>query len=182
MLARLKAAEPDAACFRRALKLPKPGAEYLAAEKASREASANLANLVNRRETMRVEATVENPTKTIQPTEITRRTLEDLEAQIVAAQALDRDARAEFNQKRSTYHEHVRTYLAADIEGLGALINCHIGRVFELLDIASALGAEAREYRVEMPGLVSGAPAAKQFLQAAVGSTIDKMIGKGSRA
>ena len=49
MLARLKkAADPDVAYYRSALKLPRPGPEYLLAEKASR--SANLRGLTEHRE------------------------------------------------------------------------------------------------------------------------------------
>lgn len=185
MLARMKKAEPleplkDATYFRRALKLPLPTVELTAAEKASREAAANLRTVVDRREKMKVEATVENPVKEILPTEITRRTLADIETQIVAAQALDREARAEFERKKALYEERVRERLAGDIESLGATINRRLDETLELLDIAAALGAEAREARVEVPGLVKDAASAKHLIETVVVSTIAKMTRKGS--
>ncbi|RWA93631.1 MULTISPECIES: hypothetical protein [unclassified Mesorhizobium] len=151
------------------------------AEKASREASANLRSLTERRESLKVERTVENPGKNRIPDATYRAMHADLEAQLTAAQVTEREALAEWNSRKAAYHDHVRATLAADIDGLGALICNHLDQVMELLDIAAALGTGAREYRVEMPGLVSGAPAAKQLLQAAIDSTITKMISKGRR-
>ncbi|TPN38690.1 hypothetical protein FKO01_05010 [Mesorhizobium sp. B2-3-3] len=183
MLARLKAAaQPDAAYFKAALKLPKPSAEYTAAEQASRDASADLSDLTRRREKLKVESNVQNPTKTILPTATFVDMLDTFNAQIATAQGRDREARAEFELQKTAYHEHVRTSLAGEIASLGDSINRHIDRVMELLDIAVALGAEARQVRVELPGMIGGAPAAKEFLQAAVDSTITRMFQKGSRA
>lgn len=183
MLASLKAAEPvrDAAYFRRALQLPRPGPEYLIAEKASRSEAANLRSLTERRESLKLERTIENPGKDRIPDATYSAMRADLEAKISAAQVTEREALAEWNSRKAAYHDHARATLAADIEGLGALMCKHLDQVMELLDIAGALSTEAREYRVEMPGLVSGAPAAKQLLQAAIDSTITKMISKRTR-
>ncbi|MDG4896620.1 hypothetical protein P9272_23925 [Mesorhizobium sp. WSM4976] len=183
MLASLKAAEPvrDAAYFRRALKIPRPAPEFLLAEKASREATANLRSLTERRESLKVERTVENPGKNRIPDATYHDMHADLEAKITAAQQAEREALTEWTSRKAAYHDHARAILAADIDGLGALMCKHLDQVMELLDIAAALGAAAREYRVEMPGLVSGAPAAKQLLQAAVDSTVTKMISKRTR-
>lgn len=183
MLARLKVAEPDVSHFRRALKLPRPSAEYLAAEQVSRRASSDLRHLTERRETLKLEAGVENPGREKLSDHTLRAMLDDLEAKITAAQVHDREARAEFDMQKTAFREHVRMSLAADIEGLGALINRHIDQVFELLDIAGALSAEAREQRVEMPGLISDAAAAKRLIESVAVTTIAKMTaGKGARA
>ena len=185
MLASLKAAEPvrDAADFRAALRLPRPTPEYLAAEQEARAAAAQHRSLTTRRETLKLESGVDNPGRDKLPEQTLRTLLKDLAMEIGTAEVRDREARAEFERRKAAYQEHVRTSLAADIEGLGALINRHIEGVFELLDIAGALSAEARQYRVEMPGLVSGAPAAKEFLESAVASTLGRIIaGKGARA
>lgn len=182
MLARLKAAEPDAAYFRRALRLPKPAPEYLAADREAREANANLRALTERREDLKMHRSVQNAVRTQLSDDELHAALDKVQAEITAAQLRDREALAEFNRQKTAYQERVRASLTADIDGLGALINQHINEVFELLDIAGALNAEAREHRVEMPSLIGGAPAAKQFLEASVAHSIGRMTaGKGAR-
>ncbi|OBQ83180.1 hypothetical protein A9K71_25255 [Mesorhizobium sp. WSM3873] len=111
-----------------------------------------------------------------------RETLDNLATEIIAATARDQEARADLDELRAAYREHVGVTLASDIEGLGVLIKHHIDEVLGLLDVATALGAEAREVRVEMPALVSGAHDAKRLIQLAVDTTITKMISKGRRA
>ena len=183
MLASLKAAEPvrDVAYFRRALRLPRPGPEYLMAQKVSREASANLRSLTERRENLKVERTIEHPGKAKIADATYRATHAELEATLSAAQVSEREAFAEWNSRKAAYQDHARATLAADIEGLGALMCKHVDQLMELLDIAAALGAEARETRVELPAIISGAGAAAQTLRVAVDSTISRLI-KGARA
>ena len=181
MLARLKAAEPNASYFRGTLRLPHPSAEYVAAEQASREASTDLRGLTERREKLKVEATIENPSKTRVPTETFCGMLDSLTVEIAAAQSRDRETFGEFDRQKAIYRDQVRKSLAGDIEGLGALISKHLDQVLELLDIAAALGAQAREARVEIPGIVRDAAIAKQLIESVVVNTIGKMTGKGSR-
>lgn len=178
MLARLKSAESDAAYFRRALRLPKPAPEYAIAQEESRRASSDLRRLTERRETLKIEATVQHSAKPRLTDDVLRETLDNLATEIIAATARDQSARADFDKLKAAYREHVGVTLASEIEGLGTQI---IGAVFELLDVAAALGAEAREARIEMPALVSGAHDAKRLLQVAVDTTITKMI-RNSRA
>ena len=183
MLARLKkSAELDGSYFRAALKLPRPSAEFEIAQEENRRASADLRRLTERRETVKIEATVQHSAKPRLTDDVLRETLDNLATEIIAATARDQSARADFDKLKAAYREQVSASLAADIEGLGAQITKHIGAVFELLDIAAALGAEARDQRVEMPALISGAHDAKRLLQLAVDTTLNKMISKGARA
>ncbi|WP_156752674.1 hypothetical protein [Mesorhizobium sp. WSM3873] len=182
MLARLKSAEHDAAYFRRTLKLPRPSAGYSIAAEEARRASSDLRRLTERRETFKLEATVQHSAKPRLTDDVLRETLDNLATEIIAATARDQEARADLDELRAAYREHVGVTLASDIEGLGVLIKHHIDEVLGLLDVATALGAEAREVRVEMPALVSGAHDAKRLIQLAVDTTITKMISKGRRA
>ncbi|AZO75019.1 MAG: hypothetical protein E5V92_01965 [Mesorhizobium sp.] len=181
MLARVKSVEHDGAYFRRVLKLPRPSVEFEIAREENRRASSDLRRLTERRETLKLEATVGHAAKPRLTDDVLRETLDSLADEIIAATARDQSARAEFDKLKAAYREQVSASLAADIEGLGAQITKHIGAVFELLDIATALGAEAREARVEMPALISGAHDARRLLQLSVDTTITKMT-KGARA
>ncbi|QKC83946.1 hypothetical protein EB232_22210 [Mesorhizobium sp. NZP2077] len=159
------------------MKLPRPSSEFLAAEREARHATAELRSLVERRETMKLQAEVDSPTTARIPAETFRSMLESLNAEIAAAQGRDQAAAGEFDRQKTAYVDHVRENLAGDIEGLGAAITVHLDLTLELLDIAASLGAEARERHVEMPGLVKDAAAAKRLIETVAFSAVRKMIG-----
>ncbi|PBB21138.1 hypothetical protein [Mesorhizobium sp. WSM4313] len=178
MLARLKAAaEPDAAYFRAALRLPRPTPEYLAAEQEARAAAAEHRSLTTRRETLKLESGVDNPGRDKLPEQTLRTLLKDLAMETGTAEVRDREARAEFERQMVVYGEHVRASLAADIESLSAKITKHLVEVLELLDVAAALGAEAQQARVDLPGIVKDAAIARRMFETVVVNSIRKMIG-----
>ncbi|RWG20119.1 MAG: hypothetical protein EOQ55_12545 [Mesorhizobium sp.] len=182
MLPRVKSVEHDGAYFRRVLKLPRPSAEFEIAREENRRASSELRHLTERRETLKIEANVQHSAKPRLTDDVLRETLDNLATEIIAATARDQSARADFDKLKTAYREHVGVTLASDIEGLGVLIKHHIDEVLGLLDVATALGAEAREARVEMPALIGGAHDAKRLLALAVDTTLNKMLSKGRRA
>lgn len=179
MLARLPAAEPDASHFRRTLRLPRPSAEYVAAEIASHKAAAELQALTDRVEALKIEVNVDKPGRTKLPTATLHAMLSDLAGEVAEAQVRERETRMEHHRLRDAYRAEARAALEGDIEGLGNAVAQRLRQVLELLDIAANLTSQARDAGVEFPGLVSGAPIARRLIEPSV-STINKMIGKGS--
>ncbi|ESY70001.1 MULTISPECIES: hypothetical protein [Mesorhizobium] len=174
-------AASDAAFYRSALRLPKPSADFASAEKAFRKASVDLRALVGRRESLKIEQTVDNPGRMKLPTAVLHATLKSLAEDVAEAEVRERETRVEFEALRAVYRDHARASLGGDIEGLGALINQHLGDVLELLEVAAGLTSQAREAGIEFSGLISDAPIARRLIEP-MANTISKMISKGSRS
>ncbi|MER9588549.1 hypothetical protein NKI94_07045 [Mesorhizobium australicum] len=178
LMSKLKPTEAD--LFRAALRLPRPSSEYTAAEKSSRQASANLRALTGRLEALKIETTIENPIKTRLPTHALEAALNGLVAEIADARNAERDARAEFDRTRAIYRESVAAALHGDIESLGAALTRRFDEILEFLDIAADLSDQARESGVSLPSVISDAPVARRLAETMV-NTLSRTISKGSR-
>ncbi|TPK71592.1 hypothetical protein FJ527_26485 [Mesorhizobium sp. B2-4-18] len=164
--------------LRAALRLPAPTAEYVAAEKAYREASDARRKLNDRRQALEVESKVDNPTRSKIPAQQLHDTLKGLAVELSEADTRNHETRAEFDLQRAGYREQARVELDADIAALGAAINQRLSEVLGLLDVASTLSIKGREAGLELPGLINDAPIARRLAEPFV-NTIAKMISKG---
>ncbi|MER8644682.1 hypothetical protein [Mesorhizobium sp. M1252] len=169
-----------AAYFRSALKLPRPTSEFVAAENAYRKASDARRSLSGRLEALKVEANIDNPSRAKIPTHQLQEMLKGLAIELSEADLRDRETRAEFDRLRTIYREQVRNCLAGDVTSLGSAISQRLSEVLEMLDIASILGAQAREAGLELPGVINDALMARRLLEPSA-NTITRMIAKGSR-
>lgn len=165
--------------FRTALRLPKPSAEFIAAEGAYREASDARRSLSNRLEAMRIEQSIDNPTKARLPTHQVEEALKAISSEHSEAIARDKQTRTEFDSARAVYREQARDALSGDIAALGAAIVQRFNEVVEALEIAATLGTEARASGVDFPGLISGASVALKLIEPCA-NVIQKMITRGS--
>ncbi|MBZ9933465.1 hypothetical protein [Mesorhizobium sp. BR115XR7A] len=150
---------------RAALQLPRASAEYLVAEKTSRDASAKLRALVGRREALTIESGIENPAKTKIPTHALNTALDGLTVEIADAQNAERTARAEFDRLRAIYRQEAAAALQADIESFGSAITRRLDEILELLDVGSELASQAREAGVNLPSSITDAPVGRRFAQ-----------------
>ena len=180
LMSKLTPTEADR--FRAALRLPPRSSEYIAAEKASRQASANLRDLTGRRNSLKFEQTVvDNPTRTKLPTHALEAALNGLAIEITDAQNTERATRAEFDRLRTTYREHAAAALQGDIENLSTALARRFDEILELLEVATELSSQAREAGVTLPGVVMDAPVALRLAETMVG-TLSRTISKGSRS
>ncbi|WP_095087799.1 hypothetical protein [Mesorhizobium sophorae] len=166
---------------RAALRLPRPSREYVCAEKSLRDATANLHRLTNRREALKIEASVHNPVKARLPTYALEAALDGLTVEIADAQNVERTARAEFQTQRNTYQQDASAALQADIENFGAAITQRLDEILELLDIGTELATQAREMGLSLPSAISDAPVGRRLAET-MSSTISRMFStRGAR-